>query len=123
MCPIIQPRSARVSVRRRIMAAAATSAVLLTAACGAESSDADSSEDAIELEIVAFSPPSLGAFLPAVIAEERFDLDNGLDITFVERPPDAYNTEIGTGQYQNDDSITMLKHAVNLIEVVDVDSL
>ncbi|HLS25603.1 MAG TPA: ABC transporter substrate-binding protein [Beutenbergiaceae bacterium] len=107
-------------VRRRIIAAAATSAVLLTAACGAESSDADSSEDAIELEIVAFSPPSLGAFLPAVIAEERFDLDNGLDITFVERPPDAYNTEFGTGQYQIGGSGSLMSEAVRLTEGVDV---
>ena len=106
-------------INRKVIAAAAASAVLVTAACGADSGEADEG-DAVELEIVAFSPPSLGAFLPAVIAEERFDLDNGLDIDFVERPPDAYNTEFGTGQFQIGGSGSLMSEAVRLTEGVDV---
>lgn len=106
-------------INRKVIATAAASAVLVTAACGADAGEAEEG-DAVELEIVAFSPPSLGAFLPAVIAEERFDLDNGLDITFVERPPDAYNTEFGTGQFQIGGSGSLMSEAVRLTEGVDV---
>lgn len=77
-------------------------------------------DDPVALDIVAFSPPSLGAFLPAVIADQRFDLDNGLDITFEQRPPDAYNTEFGTGQFQVGGSGSLMSEAVRLTEGVEV---
>jgi ABC-type nitrate/sulfonate/bicarbonate transport system substrate-binding protein len=95
---------------------------MIMTACGGDDGGGDdaASADAAELEIVAFSPPSLGAFLPAVIADQRFDLDNGLDITFVERPPDAYNTEFGTGQFQIGGSGSLMSEAVRLTEGVDV---
>lgn len=85
-----------------------------------EAADDAAADEPTPLEIVAFSPPSLGAFLPAVIADQRFDLDNGLDITFVERPPDAYNTEFGTGQFQVGGSGSVMSEAVRLTEGVDV---
>lgn len=104
---------------RRVLAALAAP-VLVLAACGGDDGDVAAPDDATELEIVAFSPPSLGAFLPAVIADQRFDLENGLDITFVERPPDAYNTEFGTGQFQVGGSGSLMSEAVRLTEGVDV---
>lgn len=104
---------------RKILATLAASALLITAACSGDEDSPDPG-DATELEIVAFSPPSLGAFLPAVIADQRFDLENGLDISFVERPPDAYNTEFGTGQFQIGGSGSLMSEAIRLSEGVDV---
>jgi NitT/TauT family transport system substrate-binding protein len=106
---------------RKILAALAV-APLALAACGGDGNGDDDVEagGATPLEIVAFQPPSLGAFLPAVIADQRFDLENGLDITFVERPPDSYNTEFGTGQFQVGGSGSLMSEAVRLTEGVDV---
>lgn len=101
------------------IATAAATTLLFTAACSSSGGEAEA-DDATEIEIVAFSPPSLGAFLPAVIADKRFDLENDLDITFVERPPDAYNTEFSTGQYQVGGSGSLMSEAVRLSEGVDV---
>jgi len=52
------------------------------------------------LEIVVFGAPSLGAFLPPVIKQRRFDEQNGLAITFVERTPDAYTAQFNSGEFQ-----------------------
>ena len=52
-----------------------------------------------KLTIVIFSPPSLGALLPPVIKAQKFDIANGLDITFEERPPDAYATQFNSGEF------------------------
>ena len=49
--------------------------------------------------IVVFTPPSLGAIFPSVIKQQKFDIANGVDITFVERPPDAYATEFNAGDF------------------------
>ncbi|WP_166345533.1 ABC transporter substrate-binding protein [Phytoactinopolyspora limicola] len=106
--------------RGRLTLSVLAAASLAVAACGGDDGDAADSSDATPLEIVAFSPPSLGAFLPAVIADQRFDLDNGLDISFVERPPDAYNTEFGTGQFQVGGSGSLMSEAVRLTEGIDV---
>jgi ABC-type nitrate/sulfonate/bicarbonate transport system substrate-binding protein len=54
---------------------------------------------ATPLTIVIFSAPSLGAFLPPVIKAKNFDQQNGLDISFPERTPDAYATEFNTGEF------------------------
>src|SRR5699024_10085788 len=112
-------RSAKMRLLRTGIATAAATTLLFSAACSSSGGEAEA-DDATEIEIVAFSPPSLGAFLPAVIAEKRFDLDNDLDITFVERPPDAYNTEFSTGQYQVGGSGSLMSEAVRLSEGVDV---
>lgn len=101
------------------IATAAAMTLLFSAACSSPA-DKPADGDAIEMEIVAFSPPSLGAFLPAVIAEKRFDLENGLDITFVERPPAAYNTEFSTGQFKVGGSGSLMSEAVRLSQGVDV---
>src|SRR4051794_39931287 len=53
-----------------------------------------------KLTIVIFSPPSLGALLPPVIKAQKFDIANGLDITFEERPPDAYVTQFNSGEFK-----------------------
>jgi NitT/TauT family transport system substrate-binding protein len=58
--------------------------------------------------IVVFNPPSLGAVFPAVIKQQKFDIANGLDITFVERPPDAYATEFNAGDFQVGGSASVL---------------
>src|SRR6476620_7207605 len=50
--------------------------------------------------IVIFSPPSLGALLPPVINAQKFDIANGLDITFEERTPDAYATQFNSGEFK-----------------------
>jgi NitT/TauT family transport system substrate-binding protein len=53
-----------------------------------------------KLTIVIFSPPSLGALLPPVIKSQKFDQANGLDITFEERPPDAYAAQFNSGEFK-----------------------
>ena len=53
-----------------------------------------------KLTIVIFSPPSLGALLPPVIKVQKFDIANGLDITFEERTPDAYATQFNSGEFK-----------------------
>ncbi len=61
-----------------------------------------------KVTIVIFGPPSLGAFLPPVIKENKFDEKNGLDITFTERPPDAYTVQFNTGEFQVGGSAAVL---------------
>src|ERR1043165_2374845 len=53
-----------------------------------------------KLTIVIFSPPSLGALLPPVIKAQKFDIANGLDISFEERTPDAYATQFNSGEFK-----------------------
>ena len=53
-----------------------------------------------KLTIVIFTPPSLGALLPPVIKNQKFDEKNGLDITFAERPPDAYAAQFNSGEFK-----------------------
>ena len=60
------------------------------------------------LSIVVFGPPSLGAFLPPVIKAQKFDLKNGLAITFEERPPDAYTAQFNSGEFQLGGSASLL---------------
>src|SRR3954467_5694152 len=71
-------------------------AVAAAFACGA-ATDARAQE-VDKLTIVIFSPPSLGALLPPVIKAQKFDIANGLDISFEERPPDAYATQFNSGE-------------------------
>jgi len=60
------------------------------------------------ITIVVFNPPSLGAILPTVIKQQKFDIANGIDITFVERPPDAYAAQFNTGEFQVGGSASVL---------------
>lgn len=64
--------------------------------------------DPAPITIVVFNPPSLGAVFPAVIKQQKFDLANGIDITFVERPPDAYAAEFNSGEFQVGGSASIL---------------
>lgn len=61
-----------------------------------------------KLNIVVFSPPSLGAFMPPVIKARKIDAANGLDITFSERTPDAYTTQFNSGEFKVGGSASLL---------------
>ena len=64
--------------------------------------------DLEKISIVVFGPPSLGAFLPPVIKAQKFDAQNGLSITFVERTPDAYTAQFNSGEFQVGGSASLL---------------
>ena len=64
--------------------------------------------DPAPVTIVVFNPPSLGAIFPSVIKQQKFDIANGIDITFVERPPDAYAAEFNSGEFQVGGSASVL---------------
>ena len=78
----------------RISAIAIAAALTFGAAAGAHAQAPE------KLTIVIFSPPSLGALLPPVIKAQKFDIANGLDIAFEERPPDAYVTQFNSGEFK-----------------------
>ncbi len=61
-----------------------------------------------KIQIVVFGFPSLGAFMPPVIKAKKFDAANGLDIEFVERPPDAYTTQFNSGEFKVGGSAALL---------------
>lgn len=61
-----------------------------------------------KLRIVVFGFPSLGAFMPPVIKAKKLDEANGLDIEFVERPPDAYTTQFNSGEFKLGGSAALL---------------
>jgi len=58
--------------------------------------------------IVVFNPPSLGSIFPSVIKAQKFDITNGIDITFVERPPDAYAAQFNSGEFTVGGSASVL---------------
>jgi NitT/TauT family transport system substrate-binding protein len=62
----------------------------------------------LELSIVIFGAPSLGAFLPPVIKYLKLDEQNGLSINFVERTPDAYTAQFNSGEFQLGGSASLL---------------
>jgi NitT/TauT family transport system substrate-binding protein len=78
----------------RLAGLAVAAAFVLGAATEARAQAAE------KLTIVIFSPPSLGALLPPVIKAQKFDIANGLDITFEERTPDAYATQFNSGEFK-----------------------
>jgi NitT/TauT family transport system substrate-binding protein len=61
-----------------------------------------------KVTIVIFGFPSLGAFMPPIIKAEKIDLKHGLDIEFVERPPDAYTTQFNSGEFKVGGSAAVL---------------
>lgn len=64
-------------------------------------STADARAQAVQkLDILIFSPPSLGAFIPPVIKAQKFDVKNGLELMFHERTPDAYTTQFNSGEFK-----------------------
>jgi len=64
--------------------------------------------DPAPITIVVFNPPSLGAIFPSVIKQQKFDIANGIDITFVERPPDAYAAQFNSGEFEVGGSASVL---------------
>jgi len=61
-----------------------------------------------KITIVVFGFPSLGAFMPPVIKAKKMDEAHGLDIEFVERPPDAYTTQFNSGEFKVGGSAAVL---------------
>src|ERR1700692_3930035 len=61
-----------------------------------------------KVSIVVFGFPSLGAFMPPVIKAKKMDEAHGLDIEFVERPPDAYTTQFNSGEFKVGGSAAVL---------------
>jgi NitT/TauT family transport system substrate-binding protein len=61
-----------------------------------------------KITIVVFGFPSLGAFMPPVIKAKKLDAAHGLDIEFVERPPDAYTTQFNSGEFKVGGSAAVL---------------
>jgi ABC-type nitrate/sulfonate/bicarbonate transport system substrate-binding protein len=61
-----------------------------------------------KIQIVVFGFPSLGAFMPPVIKAKKLDEAHGLDIEFVERPPDAYTTQFNSGEFKVGGSAAVL---------------
>jgi NitT/TauT family transport system substrate-binding protein len=86
--------------RSRILAAAVLASLLTSTSSMAATLD--------KLSIVVFGPPSLGAFLPPVIKARKLDEKNGLDISFVERTPDAYTAQFNSGEFQLGGSAALL---------------
>src|SRR3954470_5386612 len=73
-----------------------------------------------KLTIVIFSPPSLGALLPPVIKAQKFDIANGLDISFEERTPDAYVTQFNSGEFKVGGSASLANIALGDVRGVKV---
>ena len=63
------------------------------------------------IDIVVFTPPSLGAFLPPVIKSQKLDTRNGIDINFVQRTPSAYIALFNSGEFQLGGSAALLSIA------------
>src|SRR5215468_7428513 len=61
-----------------------------------------------KVTIVVFGFPSLGGFMPPVIKAQKLDNAHGLDIEFVERPPDAYTTQFNSGEFKVGGSAAVL---------------
>jgi NitT/TauT family transport system substrate-binding protein len=61
-----------------------------------------------KVQIVVFGFPSLGAFMPPVIKAKKLDEAHGLDIDFVERPPDAYTMQFNSGEFKVGGSAAVL---------------
>lgn len=73
-----------------------TVTVAISLSCGTPSVAAEFAP----ITIAHYAAPSFGGFLPAIIKSQKFDSTNGLDITFVPLPPDAYSAAFNSGQYQ-----------------------
>src|ERR1035437_11202564 len=91
-----------VLVRSALSAAAALACATLMAPAPA------AAQAPSKITIVVFGFPSLGAFMPPVIKAKHFDAADGLDIEFVERPPDAYTTQFNSGEFKVGGSAAVL---------------
>jgi len=99
------PARARRTARAKFLIASILSAamfgtsILCSAAVAAE---------AAKVTIVVFTPPSLGAVFPAIIKQQKYDIANGVDISFVERTPDAYAAQFNSGEFKVGGSASVL---------------
>ncbi|WP_395103541.1 ABC transporter substrate-binding protein [Actinomadura sp. SCN-SB] len=91
-----------------------------TAACGSAEGVTKGPDGRLTVRVLAFRPPSLGAFLPAVIKKQGIDLRHGLRIAFSYATPDNYNTEFASGHYQVGGSAALLSEALRTERGVDV---
>ena len=87
-------------LRPLAIAGLAAAALTLSGAAGAQTPE--------KVQIVVFGFPSLGAFMPPVIKAKEMDTAHGIDIDFVERPPDAYTTQFNSGEFQVGGSAAVL---------------
>lgn len=92
----------RISIFRRSMLCAAALAFAVLAPLPA------AAQAPSKITIVVFGFPSLGAFMPPVIKAKKMDEAHGLDIEFVERPPDAYTTQFNSGEFKVGGSAAVL---------------
>ena len=95
--------------------------LVLLGAAFAVGSIADARAQALEkLNVLIFSSPSLGAFMPPIIKAQKFDQANGLDITFHERTPDAYTAQFNSGEFKIGGSAALQTIALGDIRGVKV---
>lgn len=88
---------------RRAVTAALAGVTLALGAAGADAQQRD------KITMVMFGAPSLGAFLPPIIKAQKFDEANNLDITFEERPPDAYAAQFNSGEFKVGGSASLVQ--------------
>jgi NitT/TauT family transport system substrate-binding protein len=74
----------------------------------------------VKLTIPTLPSPSLGAFLGPVIKSQKFDEQNGLDLTFEQKPTATYRTDFAAGTDQLGGSGTLLAD-VALLKVKGLD--
>ena len=86
----------------------ATGCALAALVCVALSPAPAAAQAPAKVTIVVFGFPSLGAFMPPVIKAKKMDAAHGLDIEFVERPPDAYTTQFNSGEFKVGGSAAVL---------------
>ena len=114
-------RTRRSGLRSVAIIAGVAAIAASLAACGSDSASDDSAGgDLTEVKVVAFKAPSLGAFLPAVIEDGKFDEKNGVDLKFTYATPDNYNSEFGAGHYDVGGSAALLSEALRTERGADV---
>ena len=94
----------RTSVAASLSAVISMTFILTAAILGSAANAAETSK----VTIVVFTPPSLGAVFPAVIKQQKYDIANGIDISFVKRPPDAYAAQFNSGEFKVGGSASVL---------------
>jgi NitT/TauT family transport system substrate-binding protein len=103
------PACACREVRAAIASVVTLSATLLVAAMLNVSPDSRAfAAEPAKVTILIFTPPSLGGVFPAIIKQQKYDIANGVDISFVERPPDAYAAQFNSGEFKVGGSASVL---------------
>jgi NitT/TauT family transport system substrate-binding protein len=79
-------------------------------------SGAVANAQSVNLTIPTLPSPSLGAFMGPVIKAKKFDEQNGLNLTFVQKPTATYRTDFAAGTDQLGGSGTLLADVALLNE-------